>query len=213
LLRPPREPVPDARQELVRRDLLAAEVDLAAVGARDQQQVAGELDEPVGLLARRGHRPPELLLALGVVVRQVELGTEERERGPPRLLRRAPARFSRVVRNTRRRRRRPRVTGTARSRAGSSRPGTRGRSKKSSRCRAVPRSRAERSGLESGEEASMTRSRPSTSCAKLSPRSTSLLLAAAASEPFRSRTSAPRSCARRRRSWSSDRARSAPSRS
>src|SRR5207244_12291253 len=77
---PPGEAVVDALEQLARGDALVAKSKLSALRAGDQQQVAGELDEPVGLDARLAERGAQLLLAACEVEREVELRAEERER-------------------------------------------------------------------------------------------------------------------------------------
>ena len=52
------------------------------VGARDQQQILGETDEPLGLLGGRTQRGLELVVRARPPQRDLELGTQERERRP-----------------------------------------------------------------------------------------------------------------------------------
>src|SRR5205807_349146 len=82
LLRPPREAVAHALEEVVRRDALRSERELPLIRAGDQQQIPGQLDEPVGLGAGLAQSFAQLRLALGVVEREVELGAKQRERRP-----------------------------------------------------------------------------------------------------------------------------------
>ena len=81
LLRAPREAAAHALGDLDDVGRHAPEHEPAPVGGGDQQQRAREGDEPVGLLAGGADRRPQLLLALGVVERVVELGPHQRERG------------------------------------------------------------------------------------------------------------------------------------
>ena len=64
-----------------RWDRFSLELEFSAVRSRDQEQVAGELREPVGLLACDPQRAAELFGGIGVLEREVELGAHQGERG------------------------------------------------------------------------------------------------------------------------------------
>src|SRR5204862_6484552 len=80
--RPPLEPGRDRREELARLERLDAQREASALRAGDQEQIFGELRQPVDLLDRAADRLTELLLRRAVTERELELGPQERQRRP-----------------------------------------------------------------------------------------------------------------------------------
>jgi hypothetical protein len=68
---------PEHRVEL---DGLERDRQPAAVGLGQQQQILGQLREPVGLLGGRSQRVVQLLARAAFAERKLELGLEDRQR-------------------------------------------------------------------------------------------------------------------------------------
>src|SRR5690349_15134579 len=75
------EPLGDAVEQLVNVERLRTERKLAYVEAGEQEQVVGELREPVCFLADRAECGLELFGAAGKVESELDLGADKRERG------------------------------------------------------------------------------------------------------------------------------------
>ena len=69
-------------EQLDRLEILEPQLELAPVGASDEEQRLGELREPVDLLGRSLQRRSQLRLVLAVPERELELRAQERERRP-----------------------------------------------------------------------------------------------------------------------------------
>ena len=74
------EAVRDALQQLARAQVGRPHGQPALVGARDHQQVVGELVEAVGLLRRGARPPPPALARAAPAQRQLELSAQDRQR-------------------------------------------------------------------------------------------------------------------------------------
>src|SRR5947209_19956355 len=78
-LRPPDEAMSHAVEQPLSGERLDAQCKPSLIGARNEQQITGELRKPVRLLACRAQREAELWLGLCIVERVVELGTHQRQ--------------------------------------------------------------------------------------------------------------------------------------